>query len=105
MISLILNVSAALNGYMRFYMPTNRMVDWLRTPRGLRWSVPVATVAAAAYLFALGICALAIEDGAPGYLNVMVLLFAWNAIKFAVAGVLSPVIRLVQRAGLRRSMT
>jgi hypothetical protein len=86
MFSLFWNLSAALNGYMRFYMPTNRAVDWLRTPRGLEWAVPVALVATPAYLFAMRVCATLIERGAPGYFNVLVLLFAWNAMKFAAMG-------------------
>ncbi len=89
MFSLFWSLSAALNGYLRLYMPTNRAVYWLRTPRGLNWAVPVAVVATPAYLFAMSVCATLIERGDPGYLNVLVLLFAWNAMKFAVMGVLS----------------
>ncbi|CUR58089.1 hypothetical protein NOCA2480096 [metagenome] len=81
---------------MRFYMPTNRAVDWLRTPRGLKWAVPVALVATPAYLFAMSVCATLIERGALGYLNVLVLLFAWNALKFAVMGVMTPWLLLCQ---------
>jgi hypothetical protein len=36
MLTLFWNLSAALNGYTRFYMPTNIAVDLLRTPRGLK---------------------------------------------------------------------
>ena len=42
MLALLWNLSAAIRGYLRFYMPTNRALDWLRTPRGLKWAVPVA---------------------------------------------------------------
>jgi hypothetical protein len=59
-------------------------------PGGLKWAVPVAFVATPAYLFAMSVCATVVDRGGPGYLNVLVLLFAWNAIKFGVAGVLSP---------------
>ena len=90
MFSLLWNLSAALRGYLRFYMPTNRAVDWLRTPRGLRWAIPVALVVAPAYLFAMSVCATVVERGGPGFLNMYVLLFAWNSIKFAVTGVLTP---------------
>lgn len=95
MLSLFWNLSAALNGYMRFYMPTNRAVDWLRTPRGLKWAVPVALVATPSYLFAMSVCVTLVERGGPGYLNVLVLLFAYNAMKFAVMAVLSPIRLLV----------
>ncbi len=90
MLALLWNISAAIRGYLRFYMPTNRVLDWVRSPRGLKWAIPVAVVATPAYLFATSICATTIVRGAPGYLNVLVLLFAWNAIKFGFAAALSP---------------
>ena len=95
MFSLFWNLSAALNGYLRFYMPTNRAIDWLRTPRGLKWAIPVALVATPTYLFAMSVCAVIIERGGPGYLNVLVLLFAWNSMKFACMAALAPILQLV----------
>ena len=89
MLSLFWNLSSALSGYTRFYMPTNRTVEWLRTTRGLKWAIPVALVATPTYLLAMSVCATIVTRGGPGYLNVLVLLFAWNATKFAVMGVLS----------------
>jgi hypothetical protein len=67
--------SAAIRGYLRFYMPTNRAVDWLRSPRGFKWAIPVAFIATPAYL---GLTALAIQLAARpglGFLNVLVFLF------------------------------
>ncbi len=92
MLTLFWNLSAALNGYMRFYMPTNRAIDFLRSLRGLKWAIPVALVATPAYLVAMRLCAIIIERGGPGYLYVLVMLFGWNAIKFAVIAVLSPIL-------------
>ena len=66
MLTLLWNLSAAIRGYLRFYMPTNRAVDWLRTPRGLKWAIPVALVATPAYLFAMSVCATIVERGGPG---------------------------------------
>ncbi len=83
------HLSAAIRGYLRFYMPTNRAVDWLRSPRGLKWAIPVALVATPTYL---GLTALAIQGAARpglGWLNVLVFLFFWNAAKFAWMAVLS----------------
>ncbi len=57
MLALLWNLSAAIRGYLRFYMPTNRALDWLRTPRGLKWAVPVAVVVAPAYLYAMSVAA------------------------------------------------
>ncbi len=90
MLTLFWNLSAALNGYMRFYMPTNIAIDLLRTPRGLKWAVSVALVATPAYLFATSVFATIVERGGPGYLNVLVFLFAWNALKFAALAVVTP---------------
>lgn len=89
MLTALWHLSAAVRGYFRFYMPTNRAVDWLRTPRGLKWALPVALAATPAYL---GLTALAIELAArPGlsFVNLLVFLFFWNAAKFAWMAVLS----------------
>lgn len=90
MFGLLWNLSTALSGYLRFYMPTNRLMDWLRNPQGMRWAIPVALLVTLAYLFAVSVCAAIVERGGPGYLNAGVLLFAWNATKFAILGVLAP---------------
>lgn len=89
MLTALWHLSAAIRGYLRFYMPTNRAVDWLRSATGLKWAIPVALVAAPAYL---GLTALAIQGAARpglGWLNVLVFLFFWNAMKFAWMAVLS----------------
>lgn len=92
MLTALWHLSAAIRGYHRFYMPTNRAIDWLRSPRGLKWTIPVALVATPAYL---GLTTLAIQGAARpdlGWLNVLVFLFFWNAMKFAWLAVLSPVL-------------
>lgn len=97
MLAALWDLSAAIRGYLRFYMPTNRAVDWLRSPRGLKWAIPVALVATPTYL---GLMALAIQGAArPGldWLNVLVLLFFWNGMKFAWMAVLSPFLWLGHR--------
>lgn len=91
MFSLLWNLSAALRGYLRFYMPTNRALEALRTSSSLNWAIPVALIATPSYMFAMSVCATSVERGGPAYLNVLVLLFTWNAMKFAVQGVLTPV--------------
>lgn len=89
MLTALWNLSAAIRGYLRFYMPTNRAVDALRGRRGLKWAIPVALVATPTYL---GLTALAIQGATHpglGWLNVLVFLFFWNAAKFAWMAVLS----------------
>jgi len=98
-LSLFFHLAAAIRGYMTFYMPTNRAIDRLRSPHGLKWAIPVAFVATPAYLCAISVCMTIIERGGPGYLNVLVMLFAWNALKFALMAVLS--IPMMLRRALR----
>lgn len=90
MLDLLWNLSAAIRGYLRFYMPTNRALDWLRTPRGLKWAVPVAFVAVPAYLFATSLGAVMAERPGLGWMNVLVILAFWNALKFTWMAVLTP---------------
>lgn len=90
MLTLMWNLSAAVRGYMRFYMPTNIAIDLLRTPRGLKWCVPAALIAVPAYLFAMSFCATLVTDGGPGVLNVLVILCFWNAMKFVWLAVAAP---------------
>ncbi|WP_432990838.1 hypothetical protein [Dactylosporangium sp. CA-233914] len=92
MLTMLWNLSAAIRGYLRFYMPTNRAIDWLRSPRGLKWAIPVALVAVPAYLFLMSVCAVLAQRPSLGWLNVLVVLFFWNAMKFAVMAPTSLVI-------------
>jgi hypothetical protein len=102
MLTALWNLSAAIRGYLRFYMPTNRAVDWLRSPSGLRWAIPVAVVATPAYLGAMAVCAqLALRPGL-GWINVLVLLTFWNGMKFAWVAALTPFIA-VRHAVVRRA--
>ena len=103
MLTLVWNISAAIHSYLRRYMPSNIALDALRHPRGLRRTVPVALAATASYLYGASLCATIIERGGPGYLNVLVLLFFWNAMKFAWATILAPARMLNEMAQSRRT--
>lgn len=103
MLAICIRLAAAIHGYLAFYMPTNRAVDWLRSPSGFMWAFPVAILATPTYLFAMSVCMSLIARGGPGYLNVLVMLFAWNAMKFALLGLLSPLMPRRGRVASRRS--
>jgi hypothetical protein len=89
MLTLLWNLSAAIRGYLRFYMPTNIAVDWLRSPRRLKWAIPVALVATPAYLGLTAICIHYAQRPGFGWLNLLVFLSFWNATKFAWMAALS----------------
>lgn len=88
MFGLIWAISARTRYFMRHYMPTNILIDAIRTRRGLRWGLP-AMLLAIPYLYAANLCVQLIDDGGPGWLHLLVLLFIYNAMKFTVTGPVS----------------
>jgi len=86
--------------FLRRYMPTNILLDLIRSRRGLKWGIP-AMLLAAPYLLAASICTDLIADGAPGWLNILVILFIWNAMKFLIVGPVS--LALLIRVRVRES--
>ncbi|MDK8577005.1 sulfate permease [Corynebacterium pseudodiphtheriticum] len=83
--------------FLRRYMPTNILLDAIRTRRGLKWGVP-AMLLVLPYLYVASLLMVVIEDGAPGWLHVLVVLCIWNAMKFAVMGPVSIILLLRARA-------
>ena len=100
MLYLFWALSIRIHYFLRRYMPTNILLDLIRTRRGLKWGVP-AMLLAAPYLFAASICTNLIADSGPGWLNLLVLLFIWDAMKFAIMGPISAV--LLIRARIREA--
>ena len=101
MFHLIVQLATLIRATMA-HAPSNRLVSRLRARGGLG-SALAAMTAGAAYLFAAATCTVLLDRGGPGWLNVLVLLFIWNAFKLALA---SPVIlaaRARQRMAQRRS--
>lgn len=82
------------------YAPSNILIRHLRSPDARRWTLPIALASAVAYLLATRGFTLAIENGAPGWLNLLVFYCAWNAIRFALiaaTAMLSQPVRLARR--------
>ena len=83
MLRLLWAMSVRTRYFLRRYMPTNILLDLIRTRRGLKWGIP-AMLLAAPYLLAASICTNLLADGGPGWLSLLVLLLIWNALKFIV---------------------
>lgn len=96
MLRLLWAVSAHTCYCLRRYMPANIALDAICTRRGLKWGIP-AMLLAVACLLAASICTNLIADGGPGWLNLLVLLFIWNAFKFLIMGPVSPTRLIVVR--------
>lgn len=67
------------------YAPTNLLITATRTRRGLCCGIP-AMLLAIPYMLAAHWCVATIEAGGPGWLNLLVLLCAWNSIKLTLNG-------------------
>ncbi|WP_251050532.1 MULTISPECIES: hypothetical protein [unclassified Microbacterium] len=104
MIRLIWAASVHTRYYLRRYLPTNILLDAIRTRRrGLKWGVP-AMLLAIPYLLIANVCVQLIADGGPGWLHLVVLWGIWNMLKMLWVGPISLVLLL--RACLRdRRMT
>lgn len=94
MFGFILGLTARTHYALRGYMPTNVLLDAIHTRRGLKWGVP-AMLLSVPYALAAILCAGLVQAGGSGWLNLLVLLFAWNALKIFVAGPMA-LIRLLR---------
>lgn len=102
MIRLIWTVSVHARCFLRRYMPTNILLDAIRTRRGLKWGIP-AMLLAIPYLLIANVCVQLIEDGVSGWLHLAVLWAIWNVLKMLWIGPVSAV--LLIRARVRESVT
>jgi hypothetical protein len=100
MLRIIWFISIHLRNFMRRYMPTNILLDAIRTRRGLKWGVP-AMLVATPYLLAASICTALIDGGASRRLYVVALVCIWNALKFIVVGPVSALMLLRRRSSDR----
>lgn len=87
--------------FMRRYMPTNILIDAIRTRRGLKWGIP-AMLLAIPYLYVAATCRTRLEHGGPGWLHLIVLVCIWNALKMLWLGPVS-VLLLTRVRGLERA--
>ena len=101
MLRLIWIASIHTRGFLHQYMPTNIVLDRLRTRHGLKWGVP-AMLLAIPYLAVANIMTILIDNGGPGWFHLLVLLCIWNAFKFLVMGPVSVVLLVRARTAERR---
>jgi len=101
MFALIVQLAASLRAVLA-HAPSNRLASRLRARGGLG-SALAAIAAGAAYLYAAATCTMLLDRGGPGWLNVLVLLFIWNAFKLALAGPAILAAGARQRMARRRS--
>lgn len=88
MFRLIWIASIHIRYFMRRWMPTNVVLDKVRTRNGLKWGVP-AMLLAIPYLYLASLLAIIVRDGGPGWLNIFMLVAFWSALKMLWIGPIS----------------
>ena len=93
---------------LRRFMPTNILLDAIHTRRGLKWGMPTMLLAVP-YGFGALLCLAGAEEEALGWLYLIGLVFAWNALKFVVAGPVTLIrlarVRMQEARAARDSMS
>lgn len=102
MIRLLWTASTEVRYLLRRYMPSNILLDLIRTRNGLKWGVP-AMLLAAPYLGLAAWCTTLIESGGPGWLHLVVLVCIWNALKMVIIGPVSVALLVRARARERQA--
>ena len=101
MFQLLIAFVSRIYAFFQRCMPTNILIRATHTRRGLKWGVP-AMLLAVVYIVIAAVLAQWVAGGGPGWINALVLLCLWNALKFAVNGPITAVRLARVRARERR---
>lgn len=86
--------------FMRRCMPSNIILDRVRTRRGLKWG-PLAMLLAVPYIAVAYWLTVLIEAGSPGWLYLFAFICLWSALKMIWIGPVSLILlartRLIER--------
>jgi hypothetical protein len=100
MFRLLIAFVSRIYAFFQRTMPTNVIIRATHTRRGLKWGVPAMLLAVVYVVIAAGL-AQWIADGAPGWINLLVLVCLWNALKFLVNGPIT-LVRLARARAIER---
>ncbi len=100
MFGMIVQLAASMRAMLQ-HAPSNRLLRQLHQRGGLLSAV-AAMLAGIAYLIAAVLCTGLLEDGGPGWLNLLVLLFIYNAFKLVLHGLVMLAAPAWQRLFRRR---
>ena len=97
MFQLLIAFVSRIYAFFQLTMPTNMIIRATHTRRGLKWGVP-AMLLAVVYIVIAAALAQWVASGAPGWINLLVLVCLWNALKFMANGPITAVRLLRVRA-------
>ncbi|MDR1188520.1 MAG: hypothetical protein LBK95_13880 [Bifidobacteriaceae bacterium] len=96
-------VASATHGLSARWGPVNRLIGKVRGTRdGLRWGVPAMGLGVV-FFFAAASLAEAVRGGAPGWLNLLVLVYCWDGLRLTMLGPVSLVLLARRRWAERRA--
>ncbi len=87
MVLILLTVAtfmASVLAMLRRHAPSNVLIRWILTRRGLRWATPVSVAAVAAYAALAVLACGGVDAGGPPILYLAVVVGLYNAVRFAV---------------------
>lgn len=96
------NASIHTRSILRRWMPTNILLDLIRTRRGLKWGIP-AMLLGLLYIFAAAYATTLIAHGWSEWLYLAFALFLWNGLKFILMGPISVVLLVRARIAEARA--
>lgn len=85
-LALSVRLAGRIHWYLYAYAPSNILIRHLRSSGGRSWAFPISAALAAGYLTATVELTAIIDAGGPGWLNLIALTCAWNAIKYTIVG-------------------
>lgn len=84
-------LSVYVRAFLRAWMPTNVVLDLIRSRRGLKWGVPAMGLAVPYFAIAYWCTAILASHGS-GWVNLIVVWAIWNGLKFLWMGPVSLVL-------------
>ena len=88
MFEFILGITSRSYFFLRRCMPTAIVIDANNTRRGLKWGV-LAMLLAVPSALAANYFRAQVDDGGPGWLNLLVILCLWDTLKLLLIGPMS----------------
>lgn len=101
MFQLLIAFVSRIYAFFQRTMPTNMIIRATHTRRGLKWGLP-AMLLAIVYVVIAAALAQWVIGGGPGWINLLVLVCLWNALKFVVNGPIT-LVRLARVRATERS--
>lgn len=100
MFQLLIAFVSSIYAFFQRTMPTNMIIRATHTRRGLKWGVPTMLLAVV-YVVIAAALAQWVAGGGTGWVNLLVLLCLWNALKFLVNGPVT-LVRLARVRAIER---